>query len=622
KAIKYFTCIVLLTLTSRIYSQIPDTIWTKTFGGTLADVGNSVKQTNDGGFIVAGTTSSFGAGGQDIYLIKTDENGETLWTKTFGGSGNDRASNVVETNDNGYAIFGTTNSYGNGGDDFLLWKTDSLGNTEWYKSYGTNSNEVGNEGIQTSDNGYIMVGNINEAFQKSRIIKTDSSGNETWSKVIINYLCPTLVYSVTQTIDSGYVVCGSWYYWIPGDYVYESYLYKFSSSGDSLFLKSYDFTIREISKVVRNSYDGKLIMGGITGTYDQKSRLLKVTPYGDILWTKEIDGSQDPDYLNSLEQDFDNGFVFTIVCNGNPPYGADFGLIKCDINGDFLWEKRIGGSQYDFARSVNLTNDSGYVVVGETKSFGAGDNDVWLMKLNYPPSAKIQLSKDSLNLTFDGLSFTSKDSLVIYNTGNIILNIDTIYSTNASGFILDIILKDTTIHSAVTWRNSYYNPFEIEPGDSAKLVFTYPLWIPKSFNINETWLDTVIILNNSVNSSSLAIPTVIDFPVGISDESNDLPEKFSLSQNYPNPFNPSTKIKFQIPSFTLRQAQSDIWVTLKVYDVLGNEIATLVNEEKHPGTYEIGFNTSAIKHLPSSGIYFYQLKAGDYVETKKMVLIK
>ncbi len=83
-------------------------------------------QTNDGGFIVAATTSSFGAGGQDIYLIKTDENGDTLWTKTFGGTGNDRASKIVQTNDNGYAIFGTTNSFGNNGDDFLLLKVDSI----------------------------------------------------------------------------------------------------------------------------------------------------------------------------------------------------------------------------------------------------------------------------------------------------------------------------------------------------------------------------------------------------------------------------------------------------------------------------------------------------------------
>ena len=103
----------------------------------------------------------------------------------------------------------------------------------------------------------------------------------------------------------------------------------------------------------------------------------------------------------------------------------------------------------------------------------------------------------------------------------------------------------------------------------------------------------------------------------------DAPTIFSLEQNYPNPFNPTTKIKFNIPSVTLRQAQSDITVTLKVFDVLGTEIATLVNEQKQPGTYEVEFNVAQVSRPElSSGIYFYQLKAGSFLETKKMVLLR
>ena len=96
------------------------------------------------------------------------------------------------------------------------------------------------------------------------------------------------------------------------------------------------------------------------------------------------------------------------------------------------------------------------------------------------------------------------------------------------------------------------------------------------------------------------------------------PSRFILQQNYPNPFNPSTKIRYSIPSVTLRQAQSDFFVSLKVYDVLGNEVTTLVNEIKSAGTYEVEFDGSG---LPS-GIYFYQLKADSFIETKKMILLK
>jgi hypothetical protein len=103
----------------------------------------------------------------------------------------------------------------------------------------------------------------------------------------------------------------------------------------------------------------------------------------------------------------------------------------------------------------------------------------------------------------------------------------------------------------------------------------------------------------------------------------DAPTEFTLEQNYPNPFNPSTKIKYSIPSVTLRQAQSDIPVTLIVYDVLGNEVATLVNEEKPAGTYEVEFNVAQVSRPElASGIYFYQLKAGNFLEIKKMILLK
>ena len=104
----------------------------------------------------------------------------------------------------------------------------------------------------------------------------------------------------------------------------------------------------------------------------------------------------------------------------------------------------------------------------------------------------------------------------------------------------------------------------------------------------------------------------------VEDTRNGVPTAFYLDQNYPNPFNPTTKIKYTVPSITLRQAQSDIRVTLKVYDILGNEIATLVNEEKPAGSYEVEFDGSGL----TSGIYFYQLKVGSFVDTKKMVFMK
>ncbi|MBE0570025.1 MAG: T9SS type A sorting domain-containing protein [Ignavibacteriaceae bacterium] len=105
-------------------------------------------------------------------------------------------------------------------------------------------------------------------------------------------------------------------------------------------------------------------------------------------------------------------------------------------------------------------------------------------------------------------------------------------------------------------------------------------------------------------------------------ENASLPDRYTLMQNYPNPFNPSTKIKFTIPSVIASGAKQTQIVSLKVYDILGNEVATLVNEELSPGEYEVEFNASSFKHFPSSGIYFYTINAGEFVQSKKMVLLK
>lgn len=139
---------------------------------------------------------------------------------------------------------------------------------------------------------------------------------------------------------------------------------------------------------------------------------------------------------------------------------------------------------------------------------------------------------------------------------------------------------------------------------------------------NVDTLQVILDLYNLIDDEGF-LRRVLEFfklipPLSISDEIV-YTTNFNLSQNYPNPFNPSTKIKFEIPDQVWNDNR---FVTLKVYDVLGNEIATLVNEEKQPGTYEVEFNTSSIKHLPSTGIYFYQIKAGNYTETKKMILLK
>jgi len=152
----------------------------RTYGGTGYDYGNSVQETQDGGYIIAGVTESFGAGEYDVYLIKTDSIGDTIWTKTYGGTDDDFGYSVQETQDGGFIIAGRTSSFGAGNGDVYLIKTDAVGATVWTKTYGGTDDDGGCSVQETQDGGFIIAGWTNSfgaGWEDVYLIKTDSLGN-------------------------------------------------------------------------------------------------------------------------------------------------------------------------------------------------------------------------------------------------------------------------------------------------------------------------------------------------------------------------------------------------------------------------------------------------------------
>lgn len=190
-----------------------DTLWTKTYGGLAYDHGFSLDNTTDGGFIIAGNTQSFGVGGYDAYLIKTNSTGNLSWTKTYGGNNDEYAYSVQQTNDGGYIIGGYTKSFGKGNEDFYLIKTNSTGDTTWTKTYGGTKLDIARNVFQLSNGAYLLSGyskSFNSYESDYYFLKTDANGIKLWEKT---YGFPSFVvdelYSALQTIDGGFVFVGT-----------------------------------------------------------------------------------------------------------------------------------------------------------------------------------------------------------------------------------------------------------------------------------------------------------------------------------------------------------------------------------------------------------------------------
>jgi hypothetical protein len=191
-------------------NNLGDTLWTRTIGGSKVEFGYSVQQTQDGGYIVGGSSTSTGAGGSDGYLVKIDSSGNTLWSKTFGGMQNDVFQSVKQTRDGGYILGGRTDSYGAGGSDLYLLKTDSTGTEEWFKYWGGLNSDRGNSVTPLQDGGYMLAGYINNettSLNELYAVRTDGNGDTLWTK---NYSGNGLAmgYAVIQTNDDGFLLAG------------------------------------------------------------------------------------------------------------------------------------------------------------------------------------------------------------------------------------------------------------------------------------------------------------------------------------------------------------------------------------------------------------------------------
>ena len=355
--------------------------WFTTFGGPGGDEAWSALQTADGGYVVAGVTESYGAGGRDVYLIKAGADGSEQWSKTFGESGVDWGYSVQQTADGGYVVTGKSDPAGGGGGDVYLIKTDGGGDEQWSSSFGGPGWDGAYAVRQTSDGGYVVAGkteSYGSGDADAYLIKTDEEGKERWSK-FFGGPDADWASSVIQAADGGYVLAGVTRSF--GEGVRNVYLVKTDQKGDEEWSRTFgdqQTTVVWWVWSAQQTSDGGYVIAFVAGG---DAYLLKTDGQGREQWRRSFGGEM-ADGAWSVQQTSDGGYV---VAGDTESYGAggtDVYLVKTDSEGVEQWSSTFGGPRDEFAWSIRQTADGGYVVAGKTDSYGVGGGDVLLIKTN------------------------------------------------------------------------------------------------------------------------------------------------------------------------------------------------------------------------------------------------
>lgn len=358
----------------------------RVLGTSEADGLGEAIQTSDDGFLLVGNTLPLDENYSQAYVIKTDQYGEEIWSDTYGGKFSESASDAVETDDGGYLIIGGTSSYGAGNNDAYLAKYDKDGNQVWTKTYGGQYDDGASMIIKSSDGNYIIGGTTEITSggegKDAWIIKIDGSGNKIWDK---NYGgeggqgCSQII----NTSDNGFIFVGSTQ--IGEQTNYDIYVVKLETSGTVQWSKKIDAGNWEQGASIAQLSDDSYIIGGlaVTESTAQDAYLLKLSSDGTKQWDKRFGGEHN-DSFNRVIPISSGGYLaagkFTNYFSVDFIY-TDIYVVRTDENGNKIWENMYGGDKSESTSSLIQANDGAFLIGGNSSSYSK-DSDFYILKIN------------------------------------------------------------------------------------------------------------------------------------------------------------------------------------------------------------------------------------------------
>lgn len=520
----FLTSVVLFALVSFDYtipSEGDSLTWSTTIGGAGCDEAHVIIKAPSGGYVVAGSTTSFGANSTDCLLVRLDEFGNVVWQQVFGGAEYDRVYSLINTSDGGYALAGATHSFGASESDFWLVKTNSTGHVEWNKRYGRCGTDVAYSVTETSDGGYILAGSTVKSRydwgygkEDGWLVKTDARGNMEWNQ-LYGGADTDIIYSVEEYYidnwrsgpEEGYRLSGVTSSYGGGRVAYWSftanesgYCAGWSSAGKG--------TDGWVTSVVSSSSGGYKMAGYIDTADGDYDAWLDYFLYDDEEPPKTYGGTGN-DVVHSLIKTSDGDYVLAGYTESFGSWSSDVWLVKTNASGSLLWNRTYGKIGDDVAYSVIETPDGGYAIAGSTDKFDNGNHDFWVIKTD-----KDGFVPDLNPVYIDMISPQN----TTYNPNSVSLHFHVAEQTSWMGYCLDGQAVASIFESEIPLvglSNGLHNltvyvvDVDGKPGTSETVYFTTDPQV-----LAETITDTILLLAIIATAAATGIIVLFRFRKG------------------------------------------------------------------------------------------------------------